>query len=43
MIALAGEVRRWEPKRLRLQLFSIAGRLARGGRDPAKSYSCSLK
>jgi hypothetical protein len=32
MIALAGEVRRWEPKRLRLQLFSIAGRLARGGR-----------
>jgi hypothetical protein len=32
MIALAGEARRWEPKRLRLRLFSIAGRLARGGR-----------
>jgi hypothetical protein len=32
MIALAGEVRRWEPKRLRLRLFSIAGRLVRGGR-----------
>ena len=24
--------RRWEPKRLRLRLFSIAGRLARTGR-----------
>jgi hypothetical protein len=32
MIALAGEARRWEPKRLRLRLFSIAGRLVRGGR-----------
>ena len=32
MVALAGEARRWEPKRLRLRLFSIAGRLARGGR-----------
>jgi hypothetical protein len=31
MIALAGEARRWEPKRLRLRLFSIAGRLVRGG------------
>lgn len=30
MIALAGDARRWEPKRLRL--FSIAGRLVRGGR-----------
>jgi hypothetical protein len=32
MLALAGEARRWEPKRLRLRLFSIAGRLARSGR-----------
>ena len=32
VIALAGEARRWEPKRLRLRLFSIAGRLVRGGR-----------
>jgi hypothetical protein len=28
----SGEARRWEPKRLRLRLFSVAGRLARGGR-----------
>jgi hypothetical protein len=32
MLALAGTARRWEPKRLRLRLFSVAGRLARGGR-----------
>ncbi len=32
MLALAGQARRWEPKRLRLRLFSVAGRLARGGR-----------
>jgi hypothetical protein len=32
MLALAGDARRWEPKRLRLRLFSAAGRLARGGR-----------
>lgn len=32
MLALAGEARRWEPKRLRLRLFAIAGRLVRGGR-----------
>jgi hypothetical protein len=32
MLALAGAARRWEPKRLRLRLFSVAGRLARGGR-----------
>ena len=32
MLALAGAARRWEPKRLRLRLFSAAGRLARGGR-----------
>ena len=33
MLALAGhDARRWEPKRLRLRLFSIAARLARHGR-----------
>jgi hypothetical protein len=32
MLALAGPARRWEPRRLRLRLFSVAGRLARGGR-----------
>jgi len=32
LLALAGEGRRWEPKRLRLCLFSAAGRLAPGGR-----------
>ncbi len=28
MLALSGTARRWEPKRLRLRLFSVAGRLA---------------
>jgi hypothetical protein len=32
MLALDGTARRWEPKRIRLRLFSAAGRLARGGR-----------
>ena len=32
MLALPGKARRWEPKRLRLRLFSVAGRLARSGR-----------
>ena len=33
MLALAGHTaRRWEPKRLRLRLFSAAGRLANSGR-----------
>jgi len=32
MLALNGPARAWEPKRLRLRLFSAAGRLARGGR-----------
>jgi hypothetical protein len=32
MLALAGDARRWEPRRLRLRLFSVAGRLVRGGR-----------
>jgi hypothetical protein len=31
-LALAGAASRWEPKRLRLRLFSVAGRLARSGR-----------
>jgi hypothetical protein len=31
-LALAGAASRWEPKRLRLHLFSVAGRLARSGR-----------
>jgi Transposase DDE domain group 1 len=34
MLALPGhEARRWEPKRLRLRLFSLAGRLAEHGRS----------
>jgi hypothetical protein len=32
MLALAGKARRWEPRRLRLRLFSVAGRLAASGR-----------
>ena len=32
MLAFTGPARRWEPKRLRLRLFSAAGRLVRGGR-----------
>jgi len=32
MLALAGTARRWEPKRLRLRIFAVAGRLVRGGR-----------
>jgi len=32
MLALAGTARRWEPKRLRLRVFAVAGRLVRGGR-----------
>jgi hypothetical protein len=32
MLALRGTARRWEPKRLRLRLFSAAGRIVRGGR-----------
>lgn len=34
MLTLAGhDARRWEPKRLRLRVFSIAGRLAEHGRQ----------
>jgi hypothetical protein len=32
MLALTGTARRWEPKRLRLRVFAVAGRLARSGR-----------
>jgi hypothetical protein len=32
MLALPGPACCWEPKRLRLRLFSVAGRLASGGR-----------
>jgi hypothetical protein len=32
MPALDGPTRAWEPKRLRLRLFSAAGRIVRGGR-----------
>src|SRR5216684_2696685 len=32
MLALAGPARRWEPKRLRLRIFSCAGRIVRGSR-----------
>jgi Transposase DDE domain group 1 len=32
MLALPGTARRWEPKGLRLRIFSCAGRIARGGR-----------
>ena len=32
MLALAGPARLWEPKRLRLRVFAVAGRLVRGGR-----------
>jgi Transposase DDE domain group 1 len=32
MLTLDGAPRAWEPKRLRLRLFSAAGRMVRGGR-----------
>jgi Transposase DDE domain group 1 len=32
LLALTGPARRWEPKRLRLRLFSAAGHIIRGGR-----------
>jgi len=31
MLALAGEARRWEPRRLRLRIFTCAGRILCGG------------
>ena len=35
MLALTGTARRWEPKRLRLRLFAVAGRLASRRPPPA--------
>ena len=32
VLTLAGAARRWEPKRLRLRIFAVAGRLVRSGR-----------
>ncbi len=32
MLALPGKARRWEPKRLRLRIFTCAGRIVRGSR-----------
>ena len=32
MLALASTSRRWEPRKLRLRLFSVGGRIVRGGR-----------
>jgi hypothetical protein len=32
LLALTGTTRRWEPRRLRLRIFAVAGRLARSGR-----------
>jgi len=32
MLALDGPARCWEPKRLRLRVFSAAGRITRGSR-----------
>jgi hypothetical protein len=32
MLAFAGPSRRWEPERVRLQIFTCAGRIVRGGR-----------
>src|SRR2546430_1083770 len=34
MLALHGTARRWEPKRLRLRIFTAAARLVRGGPLP---------
>jgi hypothetical protein len=31
LLALTGKARRWEPKRLRLRIFAVAGRLASSG------------
>jgi hypothetical protein len=31
MLSLTGTARRWEPKRLRLRIFAVAGRFVRGG------------
>ena len=44
MLALAGQpARRWEPKRLRLRLFSLAGRLARTSRSKLLHLSATSR
>ena len=44
MLTLAGHpARRWEPKRLRLRLFSLAGRLARSARRTALHLSSASR
>lgn len=44
MLALAGQpARRWEPKRLRLRLFSLAGRLARTSRSTLLHLSATSR
>ena len=42
MLALTGDARRWEPKRLRLRLFSVAGRIVRGEPPPAPASRAEL-
>ena len=32
MLAFTGPARRWEPKRLRLRIFAVVGRVVRGSR-----------
>jgi hypothetical protein len=32
MLAFSGPARRWEPRRVRLRIFTCAGRIVRGGR-----------
>ena len=39
LLALTRTARRWEPRRLRLRLFSAAGRLIRGG-HPLRQMDC---
>jgi len=38
MLAFTGPARRWEPKRVRLRIFTCAGRLVRGGRRLAATW-----
>ena len=41
MLALDGPARRWEPKRLRLRIFTCAGRLVRGSRRLRLRFAAS--
>lgn len=40
MLALTGQARRWEPKRLRLRLFSAAAQLVTTGRRRILRLAC---